>query len=181
MSDAPDTVYGTLLARLRGQALTASDRLSQRRTTLIAASLLSTGFMISGGLAAPVALAGVGVLGLWAILAPLPDARHFRSGRAAQLGNAEGADAGVSTWRNVIDSLPDPAIALDAQGDVLMLNGPAQELFPGAAPGRHLSQITRAPELLVAVDNALQHRQAQVCGWISRCQSNGHSLELSRR
>ncbi len=71
--------------------------------------------------------------------------------------------AGARVWTQIVYNLPDPAIILDAEGTVLSFNPAALEVFNGSATGRHISQVTRAPELLTAVSEAIDSQDVQSC------------------
>jgi two-component system phosphate regulon sensor histidine kinase PhoR len=62
----------------------------------------------------------------------------------------------------MVDGLPDPAVVLDARGEVLHANRLADQLFGASRPGRPLVSLSRDPDLLAAVDNALATRQGSV-------------------
>jgi len=62
-------------------------------------------------------------------------------------------------WRAIIDALPSPAAALDANGNVLHHNGPILDLIPKIRPGQPISSVLRTPEFLAALDRALDGRQ----------------------
>lgn len=66
-------------------------------------------------------------------------------------GKASGTKA-TDSWRALVDAFPEAAIALDAGGFVLHVNGRVKDLFPKAKSGFPLSYVTRNPELNDAVD-----------------------------
>jgi two-component system phosphate regulon sensor histidine kinase PhoR len=51
----------------------------------------------------------------------------------------------------LIDALPEPAILLRQDGEIVVFNGRARELFYGLRAGAHLSSATRSPQILDAV------------------------------
>ena len=59
-------------------------------------------------------------------------------------------------WRAVIDALPTAALALDAAGTVVHHNRLVAELFPRIRNGQPMSQVSRNPDLIAAVDRALE-------------------------
>ncbi|MGE0008275.1 MAG: ATP-binding protein [Parvibaculaceae bacterium] len=71
------------------------------------------------------------------------DLRERTSGRDASLA--------------LINALPDPAILLDAQGQVLCANGKARDLLSMDPQGQHVSSAIRAPAILEAVQAVLDH------------------------
>ena len=64
-------------------------------------------------------------------------------------------DAKRNSWRAVVDAIPTAALALDAAGTLLHHNRLAAEMFPKIRDGLPMSQVSRSPDLLVAVDQAL--------------------------
>ncbi|MCL4767575.1 MAG: hypothetical protein KJZ80_15215 [Hyphomicrobiaceae bacterium] len=59
-----------------------------------------------------------------------------------------------SSWRVVVSALPDPALTLDATGVVIHHNAAVAALFPRVRVGQPISNVTRSPELLAAVEQA---------------------------
>jgi two-component system phosphate regulon sensor histidine kinase PhoR len=53
--------------------------------------------------------------------------------------------------RVLIDALPEPAILLRQDGEIVAFNAKARDLFRGLKPGSHLSSATRSPQILDAV------------------------------
>jgi two-component system phosphate regulon sensor histidine kinase PhoR len=51
----------------------------------------------------------------------------------------------------LIDALPEPAILLRQDGEIVAFNAKARDLFGGLRPGSHLSSATRSPHILDAV------------------------------
>ena len=51
----------------------------------------------------------------------------------------------------LIDALPEPAILLRQDGEIVVFNARARELFHGLRAGLHLSSATRSPQILDAV------------------------------
>jgi two-component system phosphate regulon sensor histidine kinase PhoR len=58
-------------------------------------------------------------------------------------------------WRAVVDAIPTAAVALDAAGSIVHHNRLVSELFPKIRNGLPLSQVSRNPDLIAAVDRAL--------------------------
>jgi two-component system phosphate regulon sensor histidine kinase PhoR len=58
-------------------------------------------------------------------------------------------------WRAVVDAIPTAALALDGAGCVVHHNRLITELFPKIRVGQLMSQVTRNPDLIDAVDRAL--------------------------
>ena len=55
----------------------------------------------------------------------------------------------------VVDAVPEPAIVLDSAGYVMHANRMAEDLFGARRRGGHVASMSRDPELLAAVDQAL--------------------------
>ena len=53
--------------------------------------------------------------------------------------------------RALIDALPEPAILLRQDGEIVAFNAKARDLFGRLSPGSHLSSATRSPQILDAV------------------------------
>ena len=64
-----------------------------------------------------------------------------------------------TSWRAVIDAMPDAALALDADGIVIHHNLQAEELFPRVRVGQPMINISRSPELLQAIE---QPREGEI-------------------
>ena len=126
-------------------------RLSGRRTELGLAAALTTFFMIAGGLSPGVALLGLAVAVAWAALWPSDEA-----GRMAR-GDVRGQPSlgDDRLWHMLVDAVPEPAIVLDSAGYVMHANRMAEDLFGARRRGGHVAAMSRDPELLEAVDQAL--------------------------
>jgi two-component system phosphate regulon sensor histidine kinase PhoR len=57
-----------------------------------------------------------------------------------------------TSWRAVINAMPDPALALDAEGMVVHHNPSIVDLFPRVRIGQPITSVSRSPELLAAVE-----------------------------
>ena len=132
-------------------------RLSARRVELRVALALTAFFAIAGGLRPGVVLVGFGIVLAWAALWPAENGAGLAG--AGALG-APSADA-ERLWRMVVDAVPEPAIALDNAGQIVHANRRAEELFGARRRGGHVASMSRAPELLAAVDEALVSRQGR--------------------
>jgi len=126
-------------------------RLAARRIELGLALVLTAFFALAGGLRPGVVLIALGAVVAWAAFWPTEDlAGMARAGtRSASGGDAE------RLWRMVVDAVPEPAIALDGAGQIVHANRRAEELFGSRRHGGHLASMSRDPELLAAVDEAL--------------------------
>jgi two-component system phosphate regulon sensor histidine kinase PhoR len=101
------------------------------------------------------ALVGLGGALALAALWPLEEGGPRFGARA--LGQS-GADAD-RLWRMVIDAVPEPAVALNADARIIHANRLTEEQFGVRRRGGHIASMSRAPELLAAVEEALQSRQ----------------------
>jgi two-component system phosphate regulon sensor histidine kinase PhoR len=61
----------------------------------------------------------------------------------------------------VLARLPDPVLLVDSQTRIRLANPAAEALFEGPLPGRNLTGILRHPELLDAVDRALDRAESE--------------------
>ena len=61
----------------------------------------------------------------------------------------------------VLARLPDPVLLVDSQTRIRLANPAAETLFEGPLPGRNLTGILRHPELLDAVDRALDSAESE--------------------
>lgn len=142
----------------------ARGNVGKRSTLLFAAAVLSIAFVIWGGLSPAVSLVGLLALLAWSAFWPLLSPSSVMAEYEAQQKAAAAARAaGALVWTRIVSNLPDPAIVLDAEGTVLSFNPAALEVFNGSAVGRHISQVTRAPELLTAVSEATETQDLQSC------------------
>ncbi len=65
------------------------------------------------------------------------------------------ATADRKMWHAVVDAIPTAALALDGAGTLVHHNRLATEMFPKIKSGQPMSQVSRSPDLLVAVDRVL--------------------------
>ena len=63
--------------------------------------------------------------------------------------------AATAPWHMVVDAVPEPAVVLDGAGYVMHANRMAEDLFGSRRRGGHVASMSRDPELLEAVDQAL--------------------------
>ena len=164
MTELPMRDDTTARARVREFGSNVADNLRLRAPGLAAAVLITLAFVMFGGLSLRSGLAGSAALLLWAALWPgrASFAAMTERDLRRRLADADTAKSGP-VWKSIVESLPDPALALDEKGDLLAFNAAAFEVFSAALPGRHISQITRAPELLASVESALETGELQSC------------------
>jgi len=145
--------------RLRAGELAepALARLAGRRLALCLVAVLTLLFVVAGGLSPRVALLG--------LAGAVAFAAFWRKGdSAASAAATAAAQAGVDArrlWRMVIDAVPDPAVALDPAGRLVHANHLAEDLFGTRRVGGHMASMSRDPDLLAAVEEALASRQRQ--------------------
>lgn len=149
---------------IRDMLQSARSHVIARSALLSAAAILTAAFVIWGGLTPRAGLVGLVALLAWSAFWPLLSsssvmAQYEAQQKAAAVARAEGA----RIWTRIVSNLPDPAMVLDAEGTVLSFNTAALDVFSGCSAGRHISQVTRAPELLTAVDEAIERQEVQSC------------------
>ena len=64
--------------------------------------------------------------------------------------------AGALSWTDLATAMPDPAIVVDPSSAILNYNAAARTLFDRLRPGLPLEHVNRDPELIAAVENALE-------------------------
>src|SRR5262245_19477136 len=137
--------------RIGAELELALARLARRRTELGLVAALVVFFMVVGGLSPLAALAGLAGALAWVVLRP-PDSADGDV-RAAMTGQS--SPVADRLWRLVDDAVPEPAVGLDNAGYVVHANRLAEELFGARRRGGHVASMSRDPELLAAVDQAL--------------------------
>ncbi len=146
------------------EALTAARRrLAARWMPVVAASVVLAALALFGSLGGWAALTSALVLLLAAAVWPLDSSALI----GALAGNPPAAaarpgDTERNTWCAVIDAIPTAALALDAAGTLLHHNRLAAEMFPRIRGGLPMSQVSRSPDLLVAVDRALASDEERI-------------------
>ena len=68
---------------------------------------------------------------------------------------------------DVVRSLPQPALAIDAEGRILALNLQAEGLLGHAATGRHFITVLRQPTLVEAVEGSLSDHKMRSAPYLS--------------
>lgn len=85
-----------------------------------------------------------------------------------------GRAASTSGWRQLIETMPDAVVAVDAELAVIFANRPARDIFPGLDVGRQMALADRSPDLATALNRALAERSSQSV-------SVHHMLPVERR
>jgi two-component system phosphate regulon sensor histidine kinase PhoR len=133
-------------------------RLFVRRWLLASAAFIISVFIIVSDLTVIEAVCGF--IGFCIFAAILP-----REGLMRRLGTRRGDLPSPSRSANLagvmIDGLPDPAILLDSDSNVLRFNNKAKEAFPSLRTGYVLSSALRFPEVLSAIEQAGARRVHQ--------------------
>jgi two-component system, OmpR family, phosphate regulon sensor histidine kinase PhoR len=134
----------------------AKRRVAARWMPLAAATALFGILVLFGKLDALPALLSIAALFFAGAFWPLDSSVLIEalsgSGRTVRDDGARGLDR--KGWRAVVDAIPTAAVALDAAGTVVHHNRLVAELFSKIENGRQLSQVTRNPDLIAAVDRA---------------------------
>ena len=113
-----------------------------------------------GELAPDTALAAVALLIVGVVLIAVIDDRRPPE---TVTGPVETKPALLEPLRQVVDTLPDPAVVVDAEGAVVMCNDQAASMLGALRVGQNISGAVRAPVVLDALDTVLRTNEtAQV-------------------
>lgn len=147
------------------EALTAAKRrLAARWMPVVAAAAILTALVLLGALGGLAAFAAVLALLLAAAVWPLDSTAiidAISGNTMTSVGTRQG-ESERNSWCAVIDAIPTAALALDATGTLLHHNRLAAEMFPRIRSGLPMSQVSRSPDLLVAVDRALASEEERI-------------------
>jgi two-component system phosphate regulon sensor histidine kinase PhoR len=134
----------------------AKQRLSARWMPVAAAVAIFAVLVMLGALGVWAGLAAAVVLLFAAAVWPLDMSAIMQalSGAPAIATSTRPGDLDRS-WRTVVDAIPTAALALDSDGTLVHNNRLAAEMFAKIRDGLPLSQVSRSPDLLVAVDSVL--------------------------
>ncbi|HYB06493.1 MAG TPA: PAS domain-containing protein, partial [Methyloceanibacter sp.] len=159
MTDQADRAASPLVASLPARAGAAvmrgihelAARLWSSLWLVVAVAVIMTALVIVAHLSLPFAVAAF--LGFVASVALLPrqEVDEVEGGDLARLATSTRTG---SRMRVIAEALPDPAILLNAAGQVLYCNAPARGLFASLREGSHISSVIRTPEFLDAVSAA---------------------------
>lgn len=164
MIEVPDGDVTTAAERFSNWISSVRANIADRSNLLIVLTILTLAFVLWGGLTLRAGLIGLAVAGAWSALWPFLSSPSAIAEFEARRRATEAARmAGARVWSEIVRVLPDPTVVLDEQGTVLAFNAAALEIFAGSVTGRHISQVTRAPELLTAVEAALDSHEVQSC------------------
>ncbi len=124
---------------------------------IVAVGVIMGSLVLVAHLSLPLAV--VAFLGFIASVALLP--RHeVEQATTIERGLAIGSARTASQMQIMAEALPDPAIMLNAAGQVLYCNAPARGLFAALREGSHIASVIRTPELLDAVSTAPERGRA---------------------
>ncbi|CAN0346729.1 unnamed protein product, partial [Phaeothamnion confervicola] len=144
-------------------------RLYARALALVA--LLFLALSLAGGLSAGLAAAGFLAMAMVIVQASSADSEGddepLREPERARRGPGA-PDRETESWRLLLDAVPDAAVALDHNFNVMHFNARLEELFPKVRSGQPLSQLSRNPELNDAVDKAVTANEAVVIDLFER-------------
>jgi two-component system phosphate regulon sensor histidine kinase PhoR len=116
--------------------------------------LLTAFFVLFGGLSMTIALLGLAAASILTALYTSEDRRRSDMARALAISTADD-----TSWGAIVDAVPEPIIALDAAGRIDYVNRRAGEVFQGLRLGQHVTLMSRDPELLTAIDEALSRKE----------------------
>ncbi|RTL66727.1 MAG: hypothetical protein EKK41_17905 [Hyphomicrobiales bacterium] len=125
-------------------------RVAARRELLLSAAALSVLFVLFGGLSIAAACLGLALLGAWAALFPT------ELGSGDQVIAKGHVESSGELWKHLIEGIPEPALILGPTGHILYVNASGHDLLGGGRIGLHFTSLSRDPELVAAVDTALE-------------------------
>lgn len=142
----------------------ARRRLAARWMPVAAASAIFATLVLLGSLGLIAGIAAVIALICAAAVWPLDTSAviDLLSGAPPMVAVTRASESERNSWRAVIDAIPTAALALDGAGTILHYNRLAAEMFPKVRGGLPMSQVSRSPDLLVAVDRALASEEERV-------------------
>jgi two-component system phosphate regulon sensor histidine kinase PhoR len=135
-------------------------RMRPHARSLVLVALLFAVLSLAGDMAGWFAVAGFLIMAMIVVAGGPADA----DGDDGQSGvrDPDGArrlrgnlDRDAESWRMLLDAVPDAAVALDHNFNVMHFNARLEELFPKVRVGQPLSQLSRNPELNDAVEKAV--------------------------
>ncbi|MGZ5915861.1 MAG: ATP-binding protein [Methyloceanibacter sp.] len=132
---------------------------------IVAVAVIMASLVLFAHLAVPLAI--VAFLGFVASVALLPRHEHEEATVSA-MGSPAHLGRMVSQMQIMAEALPDPAILLNAAGQVLYCNEPARGLFAALREGSHIASVIRTPEFLDAVSAAPERGRAVTVTYAER-------------
>lgn len=156
----------------RGRAALAAlrRRLAPRAWPLTGVALFFAVVWLAGGLAGWLAVAGVLMMAMM-VAGRDPDEEderpRFGGGQRTRRGPG-GQEREAESWRFLLDSMPDAAVALDQNFNIMHFNARLEDLFSKVRSGQPLSQLSRNPELNAAVEKAVTANEEVVVDLFER-------------
>ena len=141
-----------LAARQRGAGAGAGAPVGAARRAGTRRWRLRVFFLIAGGLSLRVALLGLAAVAAWAALWP-SDETDARCARRVVPASRPPAATGCGAWWST--PCRSPPSCSTSTGYVMHANRMAEDLFGARRRGGHVASMSRDPELLAAVDQAL--------------------------
>ncbi len=132
---------------------------------IVAVAVIMASLVLFAHLAVPLAI--VAFLGFVASVALLPRHEHEEATVSA-MGSSAHLGRTVSQMQIMAEALPDPAILLNAAGQVLYCNAAARGLFAALREGSHIASVIRTPEFLDAVSAAPERGRAVTVTYAER-------------
>ncbi|MCC7254068.1 ATP-binding protein [Hyphomicrobium sp.] len=134
-------------------------RLRPHVRALVVMAILFLVLSLAGGLSGWLAVAGFLVMAMVVAGRDPNDAdgdeERFPARDPERARRAQGStERETESWRLLLDAVPDAAVALDHNFNVMHFNARLEELFPKVRVGQPLSQLSRNPELNDAVEKA---------------------------
>ncbi|MES0383942.1 MAG: hypothetical protein ABUJ98_05040 [Hyphomicrobium sp.] len=135
--------------------LSARRRLAARSMPLATAVAILAVLVVLGQLGGMPALAAMVTLLAAAAFWPRDASLSVDVLAKSPVPTDQAPDVDRTGWRAVVDAIPTAALALDGAGCVVHHNRLITELFPETRVGQPMSQVTRNPDLIGAIDLAL--------------------------
>jgi two-component system phosphate regulon sensor histidine kinase PhoR len=161
---ATRSIVERILSALRAKG----HRLRPHTRALGVVSILFMGLWLAAGLSGWLALAGFLMMAMIVVGDSPADADNdddrsaFNEPDRARRGQGGPPDRDTESWRLLLDAVPDAAVALDHNFNIMHFNARLEELFPKVRPGQPLSQLSRNPELNDAIEKAITANEAVV-------------------
>jgi two-component system phosphate regulon sensor histidine kinase PhoR len=156
----------SIIERTQSALRAKGHRLRPRARAFGMAALLFLVLWLAAGLPGWLALAGFLMMAMIVAGDSPADADNDddRSGFTERVRRGQGGspDRDTESWRLLLDAVPDAAVALDHNFNIMHFNARLEELFPKVRTGQPLSQLSRNPELNDAVEKAITANEAVV-------------------
>jgi two-component system phosphate regulon sensor histidine kinase PhoR len=154
------------------KARAVSSRLRPHARSLGVAASIFFALLVIGGLSWSWALAGfVGMAMVIMGQGPSESDSNddfISSGSQGRFMGPGSPEKESASWRSLLDAIPDAAVALDQNLNVMHFNALFQELFPKVRPGQPLSHVSRNPELNEAAERGIVSNEPVVVDLFER-------------